>query len=407
MAVPLLCLIASLAACSAKKPEATKLPAPATVENAKKESELATIKLTPQAEKRLRIETVSVATRAVAEPLELSGEIVMPPGQTFAVTAPLAGTLQLPESNLAQGLAATDATALPANPITPAIGVYVRKGQPLFHLTPFLAPERDLRAQLERDAATSTERVAAARQRVQRTSALAEEKAGSQRAVEDAQAELALAEAELKTARQRLQRPGNATLASDFDVTVTAPISGVIQKLNANAGQPVTSGAPLLEIVSLATLWVRVPVYVGDLPRVARQQAARIHNLNQPDGAVRLARPVNAPPSADATAATADLYFALANHNNALRPGERVGVTLATRTSSEGIVIPWASVLHDIQGATWVYEQTAPQTYVRRAVEVRYVTDGLAVLARAPANGAKIVTTGAFELFGTEFGVGK
>ena len=95
------------------------------------------------------------------------------------------------------------------------------------------------------------------------------------------------------------------------------------------------------------------------------------------------------------------------NTNGAYRPGERLGVTLPLRTTTENLTLPWASVLHDIQGATWVYEQTAPQTYVRRPVEVRYVTDGLAVLGRAPANGAKIVTTGAFELFGTEFGVGK
>ena len=36
--------------------------------------------------------------------------------------------------------------------------------------------------------------------------------------------------------------------------------------------------------------------------------------------------------------------------------------------------------MHDINGGTWVYENTAAHTYVRRRVQVRYVVDDLAVL---------------------------
>jgi hypothetical protein len=82
-------------------------------------------------------------------------------------------------------------------------------------------------------------------------------------------------------------------------------------------------------------------------------------------------------------------------------------VTLPLRTQEQGLVIPWSAVLHDIQGATWVYENTAPQTFVRRSVAVKRVSDSFAVLGQAPPVGAKIVTIGAAELFGTEFGVGK
>ena len=44
---------------------------------------------------------------------------------------------------------------------------------------------------------------------------------------------------------------------------------------------------------------------------------------------------------------------------------------------------------------------------MRRPVEVRDVVDRVAVLARGPAPGTRIVTAGAAELFGTEFGPGK
>jgi hypothetical protein len=69
--------------------------------------------------------------------------------------------------------------------------------------------------------------------------------------------------------------------------------------------------------------------------------------------------------------------------------------------------VPYAAVIHDVHGGEWVYENISPQHYVRRRVEVRRVTDSLAVLARGPAQGAKVVVSGAAELFGTEFGAGK
>ncbi len=405
-AAPLLLGLLLFAGCNAPKAAETKTPPPATVENAKKETDLATVKLTPEAEKRLGIVTTPIEMRDVARTLDLSGEVVMPPGQTYTVVAPLAGALQSADTHLA----ATDASTTKSveAPATLAVGAFVRRGQVLFRLTPFLAPERDLRVQLERDAATLQERVAGVRQRKERAEILANEKAGSQRAVEEAQADLSVAEAELKGARERLSRYGNGSLASDFEVPVSAPISGVIQKINASAGQTTAGGAVLLELASFNTMWLRVPVYVGDLPNVARAQAARIHGLNDAPGApVRFAKPVAAPPTADAAASTADLYYTLPNADAAWRPGQRVGVTLGMRAQDRSLAIPWSAVLHDIQGGTWVYENTAVHTFIRRPVEVRYVAGELAVLGRAPKAGAKIVTVGAAELFSTEFSGGK
>jgi hypothetical protein len=87
--------------------------------------------------------------------------------------------------------------------------------------------------------------------------------------------------------------------------------------------------------------------------------------------------------------------------------GQRVGVTLALRSEEESLVVPWAGVLHDIHGGQWVYEKVGPQTFVRRRVQVARVVGADAVLSGSFKAGAKIVTAGAAELFGTEFGAGK
>jgi hypothetical protein len=208
-----------------------------------------------------------------------------------------------------------------------------------------------------------------ARERAQR---MLRDGVGSARAVDEARAALSLAQAALDQAENRR------------DVL---------------AGQ--TFRVPI-------TVWIRVPVYVGDADTIRRDADAVIGGLGAAPGtATRTAQPVAAPPSANPEAATIDLFYRADNADGSLIPGEKVGVTLQLRGEDESLVVPWPAVLHDIHGGEWVYENTAPHTFVRRRVQVRDVTDGMAVLASGPRPGAPVVVEGAAELFGTEFGVGK
>lgn len=121
----------------------------------------------------------------------------------------------------------------------------------------------------------------------------------------------------------------------------------------------------------------------------------------------RAARPVAVPFSPASAPATAELFYELDNADGKLRPGEKVSVAVPLQGEAESSVVPAAAMLYDIHGGTWVYENTAPQTFTRRRVEVRFANGNDAVLARGPKPGSKIVTAGAAELFGTEFGIGK
>jgi hypothetical protein len=114
-----------------------------------------------------------------------------------------------------------------------------------------------------------------------------------------------------------------------------------------------------------------------------------------------------APPSANPAAGTVDLFYSLNNRETQYSPGQRVGVALKLKTPVEGLAVPWSAVIHDIYGGTWIYEQTGPQTFVRRRVVIRYVVDDLAALAIGPALSTPIVVAGAAELFGTETGFTK
>jgi len=83
-------------------------------------------------------------------------------------------------------------------------------------------------------------------------------------------------------------------------------------------------------------------------------------------------------------------------------------VSLPMRGDGESAsVIAHSAVLYDLHGAAWVYAQVAERSYERRRVMVEHVDGERAVLAQAPEAGARLVTAGATELFGTEFGAGK
>jgi len=69
--------------------------------------------------------------------------------------------------------------------------------------------------------------------------------------------------------------------------------------------------------------------------------------------------------------------------------------------------VPWSAVVHDAHGGAWVYQSLGQGAYRRRRVEVRSVRNGAAFLARGPEAGAKVVSAGAAELIGAEFGPGK
>jgi hypothetical protein len=70
-------------------------------------------------------------------------------------------------------------------------------------------------------------------------------------------------------------------------------------------------------------------------------------------------------------------------------------------------VIPYAALLYDAQGKTWVYANTGERVYERQAVTVTKVEAGAVTASAGPAAGTVVVTVGAAELFGAEFNTGK
>lgn len=370
-----------------RPPPATSAP-PAKVTSPVTEASLTTVTLTAEAVGRLGLETSPVERRGVTRIRTLGGDVVPSGGSQSMVTAPFAGTLE-----------ATDDAV--------TIGTTVKKGTTIVRLFPLAPAEREGRIEAERAVNEAAGRQALAAQRLERTTRLAADGSGSRRAAEEAQADLVVANAALKAAHDRLALASRGVSASGA-LALAAPTDALLQAVHAGPGQTVAAGAPLFDLVRLDTVWIRVPLYAGDLEQVDRRQSARI----VPVGAAgtspgTVARPVTAPPSADPSTAAVDLYYAVANAGGALRPGQRVGVRVPLTSDVERLVVPKGALLHDAYGGSWVYEARDAHTFVRRRVSVVDLVDDVAVLDHGPPTGTRVVTAGAAELFGTEFGTGK
>ena len=431
---------AILTSCGCRpKPAATaKAPPPAKVEMVPHESDLATVTLTKEAEKRLGISTVASELRRVQQHRTFGGEVIIPSGRSIMISAPLAGIV-----------------SPSANAKIPAPGSKVKVGDVVLALAPILSPERDVPTPAEQvqmagakatlvaaqvtaigDVQRGRADIAATKITLDRAKKLLADRAGSQRAVDDAQALAIVASTVLTAAEERyaqltkliasLEGSPNHELATE--ITLRAPVDGVIRSLNISPGQQVVGGASLFVVLDTSTVWVRVPVFVDLLSSIQSGAFGRVVSLDgkttgrssQPiesepaiksetaiESELDRAIPIEAPPTADAGSSSADLYFEISNHRTHFRPGQRVGIELPMNNEVEATIVPAASVLYDIHGGTWVYTLKEPQRFVRKRVTVLWFDGSQAILQKGPSAGTMVVADGAAELFGTEFGPGK
>ena len=78
--------------------------------------------------------------------------------------------------------------------------------------------------------------------------------------------------------------------------------------------------------------------------------------------------------------------------------------TAAVKSDGGDTVIPYSAVLYDPDGATWTYTNPKPLVFVRADITVKNITGESAILTKGPAPGTAVVTLGATELWGVEYG---
>ena len=85
------------------------------------------------------------------------------------------------------------------------------------------------------------------------------------------------------------------------------------------------------------------------------------------------------------------------------KAAERLGLeTVDVVAEEDQTVIPYAALLYDTGGQAWVYVNVGPLTYERQEITVDSIDGDKVILSKGPEAGAKVVTLGATELYGSE-----
>lgn len=267
-------------------------------------------------------------------------------------------------------------------------GSHVRRGQTLASISSTLGGGEDIatldlairQAEIARDAAA---------REVARMNSLVEAEAVPARRLDQARTDLRLADAQLRSARQRR----TAVAGGGAGVPLVAPISGEILESSLVQGKGVQAGEQLMRLGNPAALWLVARVPESLAAEVGSPQGI---DLNLPGETISLGRGdvslVQRGAAIDPATRTLPVIFAW--NSRRLRPGQRLQGSLHTGNMAEQLTIPAGAILNE-GGQDVVYVMLGGETFQRRAVTVLSRTgDRVAVEGQLKA-GERVVSHGA------------
>lgn len=222
-----------------------------------------------------------------------------------------------------------------------------------------------------------------------------------------ADGEVARLRAQLRVAESAFTRADELVKGGAGSIRAREEAEAVLATARANVraadAQRALLGPGLTTLTGNSQLWVRAAAFASEISLVDREAPASVRGLGAGAASVS-ARPAKGPPSANPASGTIDLYFVLPESRSGLQFGQRVSVDLMLRGTMQGLTVPSSAIVRDIYGGEWVYAQIEPQKYERRRVEIASIQNGSALVVRGLSADAKVVSLGAMELFGAEFG---
>ena len=260
---------------------------------------------------------------------------------------------------------------------TNAVGEYVRKGEPLLEIysPELLASQNEYLVAL-----TARERTAG--------SSVASVAGFGDELVESARRRLQLFDVS-DDQIDRLERTGEL----QRNLTLYAPISGVITMRNVAQGQKIASGMPLLEVVDLTHVWVLASVYEYELPFVKVGQSATmtLSYLQEKvfDGAVSFVYPV-----VDPQTRTVQVRVEVQNPRLELKPEMFVDVMLRADLGPR-LAVPDSAVL-DTGTRSVAFVETADGVFEPRELKIGLRLEHEYEVLEGLSEGEQVVVSGNF-----------
>jgi len=329
------------------------------------------LRIKPEMMRDLRITTALVELRPGGDGAHLLGELKVNENAYAEVGAPIAARV----------------VTLHAVP-----GGFVRKGGELATLQSVeLGKARS-------ESITAQARLDLARKVLERKRKLAAEKIVPERDVQEAEANLATAEADVRASRATLRALGASDEGSDSSQFVLrSPVTGTVIERAAIQGQMADPAQPLFRIGDMSTLWLVVHAFERDAVRIHAGSPARITFAALP-GREFFGRVSLVGKQVDMDSRTVSVRIEVKNTEQLLRPGMSATAWVALGRGTESVVAVPTAALQRIEDAWVVFIPKGTDTFVVRRVDRSRDLGGEVEIVSGLNPGERVVVEGAFLL---------
>ena len=167
-------------------------------------------------------------------------------------------------------------------------------------------------------------------------------------------------------------------------------------RVTKSPGEQVGAGEAILEIVALDTVWVEVPIFERDLPRLAGSDRVVFTTASLPS--VELSgRLVNRGAVIDPRTRAATLLFEIANPEGRLPVGLMVNARVDASERAQALLVPRQAVL-EADGKRFVYVLRSGEDFERREITVGDEHGAQIAVEQGLKAGERLVTQGAWQL---------
>ena len=332
------------------------------------------ITLTDLQKKTAGIETTTLSNENIANKILLTGQINVPPTGTAGVSSSTGGIIKT-------------ARFVPGN--------YVARGQTL------AVVENPELARLQQEYLQSKSNLGYAQKDYNRQMYLNKYQASSDKVTQKAANEAQSQGAAVRGIESQLRSYGiNPVSVSSGNirksVSVVAPISGYISRVNASIGQYVSSADVLYEIVNNGQTHLVLKVFEKDLNKISAGQKVYAFTNQNPEK--KYAATVKLIGKDFAPDRSVFIHCDLIDKDETLIPGTFMNAEIEVN-AEEGFVIPDDAIV-TWEGKQYVFEELKPKTYKMFPVTIGNSENGLTELLNFDVKNANkaFVTKGAYHL---------
>ncbi len=277
-------------------------------------------------------------------------------------------------------------------------------------------------AQSRSSAVQARTRLAQAEREFRRSQNLVRVGAVPRKRVEEAQTAVKVIEDEITSADKQVSLLGDQIRAAQAGQNIfrsptvrqpvrnfplLAPVTGIIDQINATSGQQVASGAELLNIVNLSTVLLEAQVFEKDLPIVRESTrasftssalAGEVYTVGTPDGDGRL---VSIGQTVNNQTRTVPVIYEVKNPFNRLRDGNFIEITIDTSGNRQVLAAPKSAVVRE-QGEAFVFVFDGGETFERRLVSLGAEGGDFYEIVSGLKEGDRVVIEGVYQLRTTQ-----